>query len=331
MGAPINNLLSLIGGISDISTNAKKQKLYDQEIEKNQQSNEASTMALNAAKDLDNQKRIVGSPLGEALKGSYGAALSTYEAQNKDLVEDPSYQKARLAINSILENPNTTAFQAEQVMDKNPLFAALKDTTDRKIQAEAMAAKANIFGENQKNTLADRVAQEFENHPAIKKAMAQKNQIDIDLHTIDSGAKLTPSVYAELEKGIANALSGGAGSSLGAQQRVEMQSLARKAAEISQRVTGNPTEVDTPEYKQFLRDSLNRLKGSYEVNLYNTAQRVAKTKGGIYKGNPQAQQALNQAVEQFKPVSESDFAAPGSQNTSQQDAIAEARRRGLIK
>lgn len=269
------------------------------------------------------------SPLGELV--NYAKNGVTTEAPMPAGVEGPGLPQTR----------KMSGLEAIHLTD-----SALLKSIDGYIKgdqaAKAMSGKLSGLVDTKNNQLADQIAEHFTKNPSIQKWQKQKDQAQIDLHTLQSGAEITSTVKAEIEKGIANFLSGGGSAGLGATEKMEFNNLYTVLAKGRSFWTSTQQKADPPGYRQYLTDTLERLDKGADLNMWAAAQRISSQKQGIYKGNPQADQSLRQSLETYRPAwmgQQSAHSPPGQSPPAAEtppkfnpvDVAAELRKRGAIK
>lgn len=152
----------------------------------------------------------------------------------------------------------------------------------------------------------------FDKDPIMNKINKQRQQIDIDKHTLQSSNGDIPvQMINEVQQGLANAISGGGSAGLGKTEQVEIQNRNTRLQSILQKVEPGVNKVHDPELVQYLSDTLDRLGNAYDNNGYSRAQQIAK--GRNYKFNQSANQAMQDKVESYKPQSQGLLGGQGQQ------------------
>jgi len=204
--------------------------------------------------------------------------------------------------------------KSEMDMMKSKL-AQLGYMDERQIKAEeakmkAMSGMNSSTGEAKmiraltgRDSLADRAFNRIHEDPVIKKAVAQLQQMDLDLHTLgDPTLIMTPQMISEAEMGLARAIGGGgAVTAVSTQEKVEFNSIKRDLIKLRQRVTNKPTDIDSPEVKAQMIHTMKRLREAYANNIYARAQKKLEGASRAYKNTPQAIEAMKEAVDSYNP------------------------------
>jgi hypothetical protein len=193
---------------------------------------------------------------------------------------------------------NLNAFQADKIL------GSLKPSVDI-LKAQGMLGMAGArlqqgerrLGMQQDNQAAN-AAGKLDSNPIMQSTQRQLNQIGIDRHTIQSAPMITPQMLHEVGNGIAMALSGGKAVGLGMAEMQSLSTLQTKYAEALQKVTNAPQEGASPEIKQQILDTLDRLEDAYKK--VQGAMAKQKAVGLNYSHNPAAQQALQQKVDSYQ-------------------------------
>lgn len=184
------------------------------------------------------------------------------------------------------------------------------DERQTKLEMAKMAAEARLGGMGSQATRAgtaqDRLAQsaqgKIHDDEIIKGAQKQINQMEIDKHTLNTAKVITPQMYDELTTGLANAISGGRASAVSTQERQHFDNAEKILAEIKQKVSSGVYDVNSPEVKQYLYDTIDRLGEGYRINAYARAKQKQAGAAKAYAHTPNALAALNDAVESYNPA-----------------------------
>lgn len=143
---------------------------------------------------------------------------------------------------------------------------------------------------------AAQAAQKFNGDKVISTSNTQLAQIDKGvgmLDKIDKGEiKFTTSIKADLEKDLANTISGGTSSSLGQLDRIEYKSGVEAAQRMLDYVRGYQGDINAPEFKKQLRAQFNALKQEIQGIQSRRAAQIQKSYGTAYSSNPLATQTL---------------------------------------
>jgi hypothetical protein len=171
----------------------------------------------------------------------------------------------------------------------------------------ADARKAGLANQTTRTATAqDRLAAQAGNSihddALIKKSEMQRQQIELDKHTLDSAPILTPQIFNEIQIGLANAISGGRSAAVSTQEKTEFISIENQMTQLKQRIKNKPEDIGSPEVKKMLSDTLGRLNQAYQNNAYARAKQKAAGKAKAYAHTPNALDALNEAVESYNPA-----------------------------
>jgi hypothetical protein len=305
----------------------KQNKLLDEESKAKGIANESAQMKLTNEQESLKQMQTPGSPLGEAVKQGYKAAIGL--SVQAYPIKDQSTRSALDASIKSLDDPNISAYQASQVMNANPFLADIKSFAEKKMAADASANKlAGIVGvkqDDQTSRAVDTVTKDPQLASHIQRIQGLgrvKSQID----DIKSGKLVdTEQLVNEINSEYVNAMTGSNNAALGKQERTEYKTAAGKWANIKQTITGNPESIKSPEIIKQIEDQVNSLNENYQSILKTRAKSLQRE----YRHNPDATKAQQKAIEDL-------IANYGSNsNTSQpytptaQEAAAElARRQG---
>lgn len=176
------------------------------------------------------------------------------------------------------------------------------DLEKAKITAKARAeGGGNLRGLATVDRLAAGAADKIHNDKLIQRNEQQRQQIELDRHTLNTAEVLTPQIFNEIQIGLANAISGGRTAAVSTQNKVEFESLATQLSRIKQKVTNRPEDINSPEVRKMLSDTMERLTEAYENNSYNRAQQKMTGAKTAYKNIPQAYEAMKEAVDSYKP------------------------------
>ena len=117
--------------------------------------------------------------------------------------------------------------------------------------------------DTKKGAQAAQAADKFTKDPVIKTSSVQLSQIDKAMGRLDdveSGKiPFSTTLKAEIEKDIANIISGGTSSSLGQLHRVEFEPYVAKWQAVLDKVHGYQGDINAPEFRQQIRAQLSGL------------------------------------------------------------------------
>lgn len=145
---------------------------------------------------------------------------------------------------------------------------------------------------------ASRAGEAFDKDPILLQTDKQRNQIALDLHTLNTAKIVNPQILNEVSTGMANAISGGRSASLGAVHMQEINNLDKKWTDFLQFINSKPEALNQPETIQFVKDTLARLDDSY-ANIAET-RALSKANAKTYQSNPEAQAAVAAKVQQYR-------------------------------
>jgi hypothetical protein len=133
----------------------------------------------------------------------------------------------------------------------------------------------------------------------------QLSQLDKGLGRIDdimSGKMpFTTTIKADLEKDMANVLSGGTSSSLGQLHRVEFAPYVAKWQAQIDKVKGYQGDINAPGYVKQVRDLMRSMKADIQKIQGGRATRIAGTIKNAYSGNPLAAKSIDENVQLAQP------------------------------
>jgi hypothetical protein len=175
-------------------------------------------------------------------------------------------------------------------------MAEMKNDAMAKRMAIMQANQDRNFGMKQDNQ-AKGAAEDLDKNPLLQASQRQINQIGIDKHTLQSTDVITPQMVHEIGAGIAAALNQGKQVGLGQMEMQDMATSQTKIAQLEQMLTNAPKNGASPEIRQQMIDTLNRLEDSYRKVQAQTAKQIAV--GRNYAHNPAAQAALQDKINSY--------------------------------
>jgi hypothetical protein len=149
--------------------------------------------------------------------------------------------------------------------------------------------------------MAGDVGSKFDKDPQLLKLTGQRQQINIDLHTLATAQKMTPQIQDEITTGIGNAISGAKGVAVNTADKQEYNNLATRWAKLQQDLGNGTVDISDPEVKSTMSDTLQRLGDAYDRNAYSRAQQIGQGLSGAYSHNPQAVNVLNAKIKSYDP------------------------------
>lgn len=144
-------------------------------------------------------------------------------------------------------------------------------------------------------------AKEIHNDPVIRKNELQRQQVELDIHTINSPGILSPQIFNEIQLGVSAAISGGRAASLTAQEKTEFSTLQTKFTDIMQKITNKPEDINSPELREHLSQIMGRLVEAYKINSYVRAKQKMAGSETAYANTPNAFKAMSEAAESYNP------------------------------
>lgn len=301
--SPLEGLATIVSTISNLKKNSSETDLNAQKTQADKLSNQQVEMQnSNSQKYLQALSDPISneSQSEKAAGGSYLAALRSTNmyAKNPKTGED-----ALTPLENAIQDPKTSGLQVQQAFN-SPVFKSITGLGEAKMKGEGSMVLAGIRGEgvaNQKDRIAASAGDHFDKDPILTKISKQKQQVDLDKHTLETAPVLTPQIINEIQQGIANAISGGGSAGLGKTEQTEIHTAKQKIAELQQRFSSNPTPVNDPQLVEYFHGVLGRLGDAYDRNGYSRAQQIFKGRAQGYKSNPAAVQVMQDKVESYRP------------------------------
>ncbi len=146
-----------------------------------------------------------------------------------------------------------------------------------KIGHERNQIAAGSLGLRQKTT-ANAINKQVMGDPVVKATDMQQNSIAKGEQQLNSKDKpITIQMLNEIQNDYANAITGGRQAAQGTIHDQQMQTLAAKAANLKQYITGSPEQAATPEQIKYFKTAFNELKG---LNQQIRQSRVKSLTGG---------------------------------------------------
>lgn len=168
----------------------------------------------------------------------------------------------------------------------------------------------------QRDNQAASAAGVFDKDPLLQSTQRQLSQIGVDRHTLQSSKIVTPQMVHEIGAGIAAALNQGKSAGLGQMEMQDMGTSATKIAQLEQYLFNKPEDGASPEIKQQILDTLDRLEESYKKTQGARASQVAQ--GRSYAHNPNAQKAIADKLKLYTPQ------GPGLQQSAPPTGLIQA-------
>lgn len=158
--------------------------------------------------------------------------------------------------------------------------------------------------------LAVSTGQNIDNDATLIDLGNRRLQIGRDVHTLENSPVLTPQVFDEIQKGVANAITGAKSATVSDTAALKIKTLDQDYANFMQRVSSNPQDINNPQLKSYLSGLLHRLDDAYIQNIKDrTSQKVA---GLSHLSSSKAKAVVNSKVDQFNAPLASGAGAPAS-------------------
>lgn len=198
-----------------------------------------------------------------------------------------------------------------------PSIGAFATLEGRKVMANAMQGRNQIMSGNldlNRAKAASGISDKVNKDKVVQATDLQQAAIAKGLDRLNSNQPMTPQMLNEVQMDLANAITGGRVAAQGTVHRVEMQNMAQKMANLQQYLSSNPTDVNSPGIKKYLKqtfDELNQLNQKIREkrvkNLTGQAKQAYGTQGpfgGVISDLEQNANGENQIVspeQQFSP------------------------------
>jgi hypothetical protein len=183
-------------------------------------------------------------------------------------------------------------------------IAAKKAGADKALSwADVMSANQGLRRESldlRKGEQAARASGKFDNDKIIKSSTEQQNKMSLAKHTLETAPVLTPQILNEIQSDIATAISTGGSHAASLEHQKQFSSYAIDFANLKQRITNRPQDIQSPEVRQYMADLVGRLDAAYKQNSASRAKQLAT--GLSYRSNPEAQDAVSAKVSQYAPA-----------------------------
>ena len=189
-------------------------------------------------------------------------------------------------VTGVKADPNSLAYQSKlaQINMSGLRGQAMMQGNDIKRDSQSAQAVAKIHGDK-----------------ALSGMRQQATMIDKGLE-LTSDPNNPPSVVAmhEFAQDVSAALAGKAASSDMKLRSISTPSIKEKLANLESYIESNPNQPAPPEVVKFWNGMGNRLKEAYGRQMAARASEVAKQAGTVYKHNPNAQKAQQDAAQMYK-------------------------------
>lgn len=301
--APIEGLLGIVNTVSNLTRNSNENDVNQAKAQELNLSNQQTQIQNQNAQGYLKALSDPTTPQSQSEKAAGLSYLSALRSTNMYKPNSNTGEDALTPLEKIIKDPNTPGLGVQQAFN-SPVFKSVTSLGEAKMKGDASMVLAGIRGEavnNQRDRIAANAADHFDKDPILTKINKQKQQIDLDKHTLENSSTLTPQMLNEVQQGIANAIAGGGSAGLGKTEQIEIQTARQKIAELQQKFTSDPTPVNDPALIQYFHDTLDRLGGAYDRNAYSRAQQIFKGRSQGYKSNPAAISVMQDKVDSYKP------------------------------
>ena len=204
---------------------------------------------------------------GSNLAQTYKAPQTQDERQAQIMALEEMLRKGKREANSGLLDYLKMRQDAHTKTERNQAYVA-------GLQARNAMLAAGLGLRDDK--LAASLGKELENDPIIKNQLERRQQIAMDIHTLQTAPAITPQMWAELQKGVANAITGARSATVSDTEAMKINTLAIEWANLQQKLTNSPQDIESPEMRKYLSDLLARLDDAYRINISaRTDQKMA--------------------------------------------------------
>lgn len=215
--------------------------------------------------------------------------------------KDPAASAAFGQMKQQLQSGQLSGFEVQHILDTNPL---LKQEMSTDAVGQRMMAMIGMqqqrLGQGE-DRIASSAADSINKHPNITAYNARLAQIATDDHTLSMPGVINPVVAHEISQGLANAFQGGKGAGWNAAQATQIGGSQKALAEIAGWLSNKPYEALSQPQKDYTRQTLARVKESYEQAQFGIANQLYKSKINAYSHTPNALRALKDARDQYIP------------------------------
>jgi hypothetical protein len=235
------------------------------------------------------------------------ALLASFQPQYKGVAELAQSQR-----------PETQDQRARTVLDLQQKLQAQKDRLSQgefnqlkalmgldisKQKADAMTERSKFFGAGldiRGAQFSQRIADVFDKDQMLKQINSQRQQMELDRHTVETAEVLTPQLFNEVQKGIANAIAGGKSASVSDTEAMKIKTIATEFAAIQQRLKNKPQDISSPEIKKYLTGVISRLADAYDANAFKRAEQLKKGRAAGLAKTPEAMSVMEEKVESYR-------------------------------
>lgn len=218
------------------------------------------------------------------LQGNQDKVLRDYFLRNAQLDQKKDYGNKNIDVkNKAIDTRSSDYGERTKVIDKG-------NTARIGLAGQSLALRQG----NQ----AAQAAGKFNSDPVVKTSNSQLAQISKGLgrlDDVDSGkVPFSTTIKADIEKDIANVISGGSNSSLGQLHRVEFNPYIAKWQATLDSLKGYQGDINAPEFRQQLRAQLTGLRADIQKIQGKRSGDLQKSYGTAYSKNPLATQTVNE-------------------------------------
>lgn len=117
------------------------------------------------------------------------------------------------------------------------------------------------------DALAARVAQTLQDNKILNDQNTRRQQLGLANHTLNGPNVITYQMFNEIQKDIANAITGAKSATVSDTAAMKIQTVEADLANLMQRATGNPQDAVSPEIRKYLSNVITRLDDAYANNI----------------------------------------------------------------
>lgn len=193
-----------------------------------------------------------------------------------------------------------TMSKAELESDSSPVKQMIQGGYSKQagqLKAQSFQGRVDVMQDNQ----SEAAVQKIHNDSLIKQMRSQASSIDKGQDQL-SDPNHPPSWIQlnEVANDYANALSANKGSSDFKLKQTEQESFDQKLGEIAGYVKSDPNQPADPAYVNFYKQMGDRLSSTYDKQLGQRASSLAAQSSKVYKHNPSAAEAQQDAADSYK-------------------------------
>lgn len=215
--------------------------------------------------------------------------------------KDPDSRASFQQMKDTISKQGIKGSEIQAAIDSNPILKQELSTDAMGQRMLAMTALSQQRLGQGEDRIASSAADSINKHPNIVAYNQRLAQIATDDHTLSQPGVINPVVAHEISQGLANAFQGGKGAGWNASQATQIGGSQKALAEIQGWLSNKPYEALSPEQKAYTRQTLQRVKESYQQAQFNMANQLYKSKINAYSHTPSALQALKDARDQYAP------------------------------